>query len=79
MHVQSNTLLLLDVFESFCVWNRFNNQEKKKKHDEAIVLAKSKWNSVKLLISKGLIDSNISHNLFWKIMSWKSIMIWKKK
>ena len=79
MHVQSNTLLLLDVFESFCVWNRFNNQEKKKKHDEAIVLAKSKWNSVKLLISKGLIDSNISHNLFLTIMKWKSIMILKKK
>ena len=66
MHVQSNTLLLLDVFESFCVWNRF---KKNKKHDETIVLAKSKWNSIKLLISKGLIDSNINRNLFWKIMS----------
>ena len=28
MHVQSNTLLLFDIFESFYVWNRINNQEK---------------------------------------------------
>ena len=31
MYVEGNTLLLLDVFESFCIWNRLNNQEKEEK------------------------------------------------
>ena len=36
----------------------------KKRHDKIISLAKSKLNSVEVLISKALIDSNISHNEF---------------
>ena len=37
---------------------------KKKKHDKIVLLAKSKLNSIEVLISKALIDSVISHNQF---------------
>ena len=37
---------------------------KKKTHDKIVMLAKSKLNSIEVLISKALIDSNISHNEF---------------
>ena len=36
----------------------------KKDHDQIVLLAKSKINSIELLISKALIDSNISHDEF---------------
>ena len=39
-------------------------QKKKKKHDKIIFLAKSKLNSIDVLISKVLIDSVISHDEF---------------
>ena len=39
-------------------------QKKKKKHDKMVLLAKSKLNSIRVLISKALIDSNISHDEF---------------
>ena len=39
-------------------------KKKKKKHDRIIVLAKSKLNSLEVLISKALIDSVISHDEF---------------
>ena len=39
-------------------------KKKKKKHDKIVLLAKSKLNSIKVLISKALIDSNISHDEF---------------
>ena len=39
-------------------------KKKKKKHDKRVLLAKSKLNSIELLISKALIDSNISHDEF---------------
>ena len=35
--------------------------KKKKKHDKIVLLAKSKLNSAEVLISKALIDLNISH------------------
>ena len=38
--------------------------KKKKKHDKIVWLAKSKLNSIEVLISKALIDSNISHDEF---------------
>ena len=38
--------------------------KKKKKHDKIKLLAKSKLNSVEVLISKALIDLNISHIKF---------------
>ena len=40
---------------------------KKKNHDKILLLAKSKLNSVDILISKDLIDSNISYNEFVSI------------
>ena len=39
-------------------------KKKKKKHDKIVLLAKFKLNSIEVLISKALIDSNISHDEF---------------
>ena len=39
-------------------------KKKKKKHDKIVLLAKSKLNSIEVLISKALIDSVISHEEF---------------
>ena len=39
-------------------------KKKKKKHDKKVSLAKSKLNNIEVLISKALIDSNISHDEF---------------
>ena len=39
-------------------------KKKKKKHDKIVLLAKSKSNSMKFLISKALIDSVINHYEF---------------
>ena len=39
-------------------------KKKKKKHDKIVLLAKSKLNRIEALISKALIDSNISHDEF---------------
>ena len=39
-------------------------KKKKKKHDKIVFLAKSKLNSIEVLISKALIDSVISHEDF---------------
>ena len=37
-------------------------KKKKKKHDKIVSLAKSKLNRIEVLISKSLIDLNISHD-----------------
>ena len=42
-------------------------KKKKMKHDKTVLLAKSKLNNIKVLISKALIDSNISHDEFFLI------------
>ena len=39
-------------------------KKKKMKHDKTVLLAKSKLNNIKVLISKALIDSNVSHDEF---------------
>ena len=39
-------------------------KKKKKRHDKIGLLATSKLNSIEVLISKALLDSNISHNEF---------------
>ena len=44
-------------------------KKKKKKYDKIVLLAKSKFNSTEVLISKALIDSNISHDEFALINS----------
>ena len=40
------------------------SKKKRKKHNKMLFLAKSKLNSIKVLISKALNDSNISHDGF---------------
>ena len=42
-------------------------KKKIKKHDKIVLLAKSKLNSIEVLIPKTLIDSNISHDEFVSI------------
>ena len=39
-------------------------KKKKKKHDKTVLLAKSKLNGIEDLLSKDLIDSNITHDEF---------------
>ena len=39
-------------------------KKKKKKHDKIVFPAKTKLNSIEVLISKALLDSNISYNEF---------------
>ena len=39
-------------------------QEKKKKHDKIVLLAKSKLSNIQVLIARALIDSYISQNEF---------------
>ena len=46
-------------------------RNKKKKHDKILKLAKSKLNSIKTLISQGLIDMEISHEEFAAIFKEK--------
>ena len=45
--------------------------KKKKKHDQILMLAKGKYNSIKTLISQALIDMDISHNEFIAILNEK--------
>ena len=40
------------------------NKKKKTKHEQIVLLAKTKLNSIDILISKALINSNISHDEF---------------
>ena len=42
----------------------------RKKHDNIVLLAKSQINRIEVLISKALIDSNISHDEFVLIKKW---------
>ena len=39
-------------------------EKKKKKHNKIVLIAKSNLNSIEFLVSKALIDSNISHDEF---------------
>ena len=43
-------------------------KNKKKKHDKILMLAKSKLNSIKTLLSQALIDMEISHKEFIRIL-----------
>ena len=47
------------------------NQEKNKKHEKVIMLAKSKLNSIEILISQALTDMDISHEEFITILKEK--------
>ena len=46
-------------------------RNKKKKHDKILMLAKSKLNSIETLISQALIDLDISHEEFVRILKEK--------
>ena len=46
-------------------------RNKKKKHDKILMLAKSKFNSIEILISQALIDMDISHEEFFTILKEK--------
>ena len=46
-------------------------RNKKKKHDKILMLAKSKLNSIEALISQALIDLDISHEEFIRILKEK--------
>ena len=46
------------------MYNHCRNQKKKKKHDKIVFLGKYKSNTIKVLISKTLINSYISHDEF---------------
>ena len=46
-------------------------KNKKKKHDEILMLAKSKLNSIETLVSQALIDTEISHEEFIAILKEK--------
>ena len=47
-------------------------RNKKKKHDKILMLAKSKLNSIESLVSKALIDMEISHEEFIMILKQKN-------
>ena len=47
-------------------------KNKKKKHDKIVLLAKSKLNSIEVIISKAVIDSFISHDEFVSINNGQS-------
>ena len=46
-------------------------KKKKKKHDKILMLAKSRLNSIKILISQALIDMDMSHEEFVTIVKEK--------
>ena len=43
---------------------KYKSTNKKKKHDKIVLIAKSKLNSIEVLISKALIDSSVYHDEF---------------
>ena len=44
-------------------------RKKKEKHDKTVMLAKSKLNSIEILMSKALMDLDISHQEFRTIVN----------
>ena len=49
------------------VIKNFKSIIEKRKHDKTILLAKTKLNTLEILISKALINSNISHDELFSI------------
>ena len=44
-------------------------RKKKKRHDKVVLLAKTKLNTIEILISEALVDSNISHDEFVSVIN----------
>ena len=55
-----------NIFEITAGVKKYNSiiKKKNKKHEEIVLLAKSKLNSIKVLISRTLINWNINHDEF---------------
>ena len=62
-----------------CCWNTSITKNKKKKHDQTFMLAKSKLHSIETLVSQTLIDMEISHEEFHAILGRKKIWEDEKK
>ena len=62
----TNSAIGLKVFAITAGIKKYKSiiKKKKKKHDKIVLSAKSKLISIEVLISKALIDSNISHDEF---------------
>ena len=62
----TNSAIGLKVFAIAAVIKKYKSiiKKKKEKHDKTVLVAKSKLNSIEFLISKALIESNISHDEF---------------
>ena len=70
--IASATLILILSLTAGIVKKLLNiTRNKKKKHDKILVLAKSKLNSIEKLIYQALIDMDISHEEFIKILKEK--------
>ena len=59
-----SSAIILEICAITAGIKKYKSIIKKKKHDEIVLLAKSKLNSTEILISKALINSNISHDEF---------------
>ena len=60
----TSSLLGLNICPMAAGINKYKSiiKKKKKKHDKIVLLAKTKSNSIEVLVSKTLIDSCISHD-----------------
>ena len=70
--IVSASLILIFSITTGIIKNLLNMTiNKKKKHDHLLMLAKSKFNSIETLISKALVDLDISHEEFIMILKEK--------
>ena len=60
----TSSAIRLKIFAVNAGIKKYKSIIKKKKHDKIVLLAKSKLNSIEVLISKASSDSSISHNEF---------------
>ena len=60
----ASSAIALKICGITAVIKKYKSIIKKKKHDKIELLVKSKLNRIEVLISKDLIDSNISHDKF---------------
>ena len=67
--VNTNSVIRLKLFAKTTETKKHKSiiGKKKKKHDKIVLLAKSKSNSIQVIISKALIDSNTIHGEFFLI------------
>ena len=72
LQIASASLTLIFSLTTGIVKKLLNiTRNKKKKHDKILMLAKSKLNSIETLISQALIDMDVSHEEFVRILKEK--------